>query len=106
MRVQDNFEITKLIDLTTYENENKFLEGTGSIVFDYSGKTVHYIFLLPRSYHTIIIHFTGKVAYACQSVRTNAEVLEDLCKQIGYEPVLLTATDKHGTTDFMLERCL
>lgn len=72
--LKDNFEITKLIDLTTYENENKFLEGTGSIVFDYS----------------------GKVAYACQSVRTNAEVLEDLCKQIGYEPFLLTATDKHG----------
>ena len=42
MRVQDNFEITKLIDLTPYENENKFLEGTGSIVFDYSGKTVHH----------------------------------------------------------------
>ena len=55
MRVQDNFEITKLIDLTTYENENKFLEGTGSIVFDYSGKTVHYIFLLPRLYHTSYI---------------------------------------------------
>lgn len=50
MRVQDNFEITKLIDLTPYENENKFLEGTGSIVFDYSGKTVHHLIAIFVSY--------------------------------------------------------
>ena len=65
-----------------------------------------FIILLPYLYHTSYLHFTGKVAYACQSVRTNAEVLEDLCKQIGYEPFLLTATDKHGITDLMLENCL
>ena len=32
--------------------------------------------------------------------------MEDLCKQIGYEPFLLTATDKHGITDLVLENCL
>ena len=57
MRVQDNFEISKLIDLTPYENENKFLEGTGSIVFDYSGKTVHHHLIATFvSYYCILIY--------------------------------------------------
>ena len=36
--LKDNFEDHKIIDLMQYENEGKFLEGTGSIVFDYQGK--------------------------------------------------------------------
>ena len=36
--LKDNFEDHKIIDLMQYEEEGKFLEGTGSIVFDYQGK--------------------------------------------------------------------
>ena len=35
--LKDNFEDHKIIDLMQYEEEGKFLEGTGSIVFDYQG---------------------------------------------------------------------
>ena len=44
-----------------------------------------------------ILWFPGKVAYACESVRTHPEVFNDLCKQIGFDPVLLQANDKQGT---------
>ena len=36
--LKDNFEDHKVIDLMRYEDEGKFLEGTGSIVFDYQGE--------------------------------------------------------------------
>ena len=81
-----------------------FLKGQGQLSLTILVKL--FIILLPYLFHTSYLHFTGKVAYACQSVRTNAEVLEDLCKQIGYEPFLLTATDKHGIADWVLENCL
>ena len=32
--------MNKMIDLTNYEEDDKFLEGTGSIVFDYAGFTL------------------------------------------------------------------
>ena len=35
--LKDNFEDHTIIDLMRYEDEGKFLEGTGSIVFDYQG---------------------------------------------------------------------
>ncbi len=52
-----------LIDLSTSERDGKFLEGTGSIVFD----------------HDI------KMAFAALSLRTNLEILEKLCATIGYK---------------------
>ena len=82
--------MNKIIDLTKYEEEDKFLEGTGSIVFDYEG--VIPVIQLPD--HKLI--FLGKVAYACESVRTNADVLCSLCSQINYEPVIMQANDKQG----------
>jgi len=72
--LKDNFEDHKVIDLMRYEDEGKYLEGTGSIVFDYQ----------------------GKVAHACESVRTHPEVFRDMCEQIDFEPVLLQANDKQG----------
>jgi len=70
----DNFKISKVIDLTEHENDDNFLEGTGSIVFDYQ----------------------GRVAYACESVRTNNKVLTELCKKLNFEKFLMEASDKQG----------
>ncbi len=64
----------QLIDLTHYENEKKFCEGTGSIVFDHQ----------------------NKVAYACLSPRTSEEVVAHLCKLLNYEPACFTALDSAG----------
>jgi len=70
----DNFKISKVIDLTEHENDDNFLEGTGSIVFDYQ----------------------GRVAYACESVRTNNKVLTELCEKLNFEKFLMEASDKQG----------
>ncbi|TLX72639.1 amidinotransferase [Labilibacter sediminis] len=72
--IQRDYEIRELIDLSKYENENRFLEGTGSIIFDH-------------------IH---KIAYACLSPRTDKDILIEVCNLIDYTPKYFTSTDKNG----------
>lgn len=62
------------VNLEFNEKRNRFLEGTGSIVFDHE----------------------HQLAYACLSPRTDASLLEDLCREIDYEPVIFQAVDGHG----------
>ena len=69
-----HFRITKVVDFSFYENENKYLEGTGSIVFDY-------------------MH---QVAYANLSPRTEITILNDLAKILDYQIVPFKAVDKNG----------
>lgn len=57
-----------------YEAQNLFLEGTGSIIFDHQ----------------------HKLAYACLSPRTDAELLEELCRYMGYRKVVFHSTDGNG----------
>ncbi len=66
--------IDKLIDLSHYEEENTFLEGTGSIVFDHQ----------------------NKLAYACISERTNEKLLKELCSTINYSPIVFNAFDENN----------
>lgn len=66
--------IDEFIDLTHYEAEAKFLESTGSVIFDY-----------PR-----------EIAYACVSARTHPEVLLKFSEIMGFEPVMFEAVDKDG----------
>jgi hypothetical protein len=74
MQLEDEFKISHVIDLSHFEHERKFLEGTGSMVLD-------------REH---------KIAYACLSPRTDKEVLEDFCRDSGYKPVLFHAVDANG----------
>ena len=75
----------KLIDLTHWENENEFLEGTGSMVFDRD----------------------KKIAYACKSERTSEKVLTDFCSRMNFDPILFDAVDHNGKpiyhTNVMME---
>ena len=73
--IKENFDIKRTVDLTHYEDEGLFLEGTGSMVFDR----------------------VNKIAYACESPRTSEVVLDDFCSQMGYSPVLFHAEDASGT---------
>ncbi len=66
---QHGFKINKVIDLTHYEQENKFLEGTGSLVLDR----------------------INKVAYASISERTTPELVNEFCRQINYKPIFFHA---------------
>ena len=74
MHLEDEFKIKHVIDLSHFEQENKFLEGTGSMVLDRE----------------------NKIAYACLSPRTDKEVLDLFCKESGYQPVLFHAVDQNG----------
>jgi hypothetical protein len=73
-RLEDRFKINRVVDLSRYESEDKFLEGTGSMVLDR----------------------VNKIAYACVSPRTNKDVLTIFCEQTGYKPLCFDAVDEHG----------
>ena len=72
--LKKKFKINKTIDLSVYEKENKFLEGTGSIVFDHN----------------------NKIAYACLSIRTNKELFINLCNNLQYKPIYFFAYDQNN----------
>ncbi len=72
--LKKEFIITQVIDLSGYEAENKFLEGTGSIIFDHD----------------------HKIAYACLSPRTDKELFFNLCERLQYKPVCFHSQDKEG----------
>lgn len=72
--IASRFLIDKTIDLTHYENEGVFLEGTGSMVLDRQ----------------------NKIAYACISPRTDYFVLTDFCDKMGYTDELFDAIDQNG----------
>jgi hypothetical protein len=69
-----SFRVTRLLDLTHHERHGRYLEGTGSIVFDH----------------------VGRVAYACLSPRTQREPLDELCAELGYDACSFSATDAAG----------
>ncbi|MCF2504590.1 arginine deiminase-related protein [Dyadobacter sp. CY107] len=73
-RLKEDFKIEEIIDLSYFEEQGKFLEGTGSMVLD-------------RRY---------KIAYACLSPRTHPEVLEAFAEALGYEIVAFSASDENG----------
>ena len=66
--------VVRLLDLTQHESHGRYLEGTGSIVFDHA----------------------QRIAYACLSPRTHQEPLSELCDELGYQPCTFTATDAAG----------
>jgi hypothetical protein len=70
--LKDVFQIHKLIDISKEENHERFLEGTGSIIFDH----------------------VNRFAYACRSPRTNESILNELCEKIGYKPIVFDAVDE------------
>lgn len=67
---------TRVIDLTGYEKDNKFLEGTGSMVIDRDCDLV----------------------YACRSPRTNEEVLERVAEELNFDYFLFDAIDDRGAS--------
>jgi len=68
---EGSFHVSRTVDLTHREAENKFLEGTGSVVLDR----------------------THRVAYASPSPRTDLDVLGEFAQQLDYELVTFDALD-------------
>lgn len=72
--IDDHFKLRQTLDLSGYEAENLFLEGTGSMVLDRD----------------------NRFAYACLSPRTDEKVLVEFCKKARYSPIVFNAKDEHG----------
>lgn len=68
------FHVAKVLDLTRFEAEGKFLEGTGSMVLDRM----------------------NRVAFASLSPRTHPDVLAEFSRRTGYRTVQFHAADAAG----------
>jgi hypothetical protein len=68
------FRVSRTVDLTDHERDNKFLEGTGSVVLD-------------RPH---------RVAYACASPRTDLDVLREFAQLLDYDVMSFEARDGDG----------
>jgi hypothetical protein len=70
----NGFNYTLLNDYTNYEEDDVFLEGTGSVVLDR----------------------TNKVAYCSISKRSDPGLFQKFCSDIGYSPITFTSYDSKG----------
>ncbi|MEQ8302709.1 MAG: arginine deiminase-related protein [Cyclobacteriaceae bacterium] len=68
------YAVKEIIDLSPLEQEDRFLEGTGSIIFDHP----------------------HKIAYACRSDRTDDASFINLSRRLGYNPILFHSTDENN----------
>ena len=61
-----NFSVKEIIDLSAPENDGKFLEGTGSMIFDHD----------------------NKLAYGSVSLRLDEQLFREFCEKFGFTPVV------------------
>lgn len=73
-RLKKDFRVSDVYDLSGFEKENRFLEGTGSMVLDRE----------------------NKIVYSCLSPRTDLNVLNEFCRKSGYKPVYFYSADRSG----------
>lgn len=66
--------INRIINLSGYEREGSFLEGTGSMVLD-------------RVNH---------IAYCCLSDRTHTKVLDEFCRELDYKGIVFSGVNVDG----------
>ena len=73
--LKDNgFEITEIEDLSHFENQQKFLEGTGSMIFDHD----------------------HNIAYGSVSLRLDEELFRQFCQKFGFRPVVFHSYQNAG----------
>lgn len=73
--IRNRFQVQSVVDYVGYESQGRFLEGTGSLIFDR----------------------VNRLAYACISPRTDPELVQEVCAGLNYYPVIFEANDQQGT---------
>lgn len=68
------FRIDRVVDVSHFEEEGKYLEGTGSMIFDH----------------------THKIAYGSVSLRLDEGLFRKFCAENGYEPVVFHSYQNAG----------
>ena len=71
---QYGFQVREIVDFSHHEQNERFLEGTGSLVLDR----------------------VNRIAYACLSSRTHLDVLGEFAQRLDYEVVAFDAVDGNG----------
>ena len=74
LREKFGFHVTRVVDWTNHEEDGRFFEGTGSVVFDH----------------------LDRCAYASLSARTDPGLFAELAELLGYESIMFQATDGNG----------
>jgi hypothetical protein len=69
--LQANYKIENLLDITHFEKEGKFLEGTGSMVLDHQ----------------------NRIAYGCLSERLDKNAFNEWCDKMQFKPISFKAVD-------------
>ena len=72
--LENQYVVKKKIHLEHYEGVQKYLEGTGSMILDR----------------------THEIVYACLSLRTDLELLDEYCDLIHYKRIAFRAVDSEG----------
>ena len=70
----EGFKINEILDYSTYEAKNTFLEGTGSMIFDHD----------------------NKIAYGSVSLRLDEQLFRNFCEKIGYTPIVFHSYQTAG----------
>jgi hypothetical protein len=69
LQQENKLHIKNKLDYSSFEKENKFLEGTGSMVLDRK----------------------NKLCYAAISVRTHKNLVKNFCEEMDYSPIIFSA---------------
>jgi hypothetical protein len=72
--LKSTIAVSEVLDLRCFENEKRFLEGTGSLVFNHTSKTV----------------------YAVISERTDANLVQKVGDFVNYTPIIFNAVDQNN----------
>ena len=72
--LKEEFEVKLIKDFSHQETKGHIVEETGSIIFDHP----------------------NKITYACRSERTSASLFKEICKELGYSPLLFNAVDERN----------
>lgn len=72
--IAKRFDIQAIFNFESYEDQGKYLEGTGSMILDR----------------------VNQVVYACLSPRTHPDLLDNFCKLTKYRKAVFHATDQKG----------
>ncbi|MCD9854124.1 arginine deiminase-related protein [Epilithonimonas sp. JDS] len=73
-QIKEQFDVTEIIDYSKIENEDKYLEGTGSMIFDHN----------------------SKIAYGSVSLRLDEELFRKFCAEFGFTPVVFHSYQTAG----------
>lgn len=68
-QLEQKYNIKERFRFENFESEERFLEGTGSMVFDRK----------------------NKIAYACRSIRTDDELFRKFCEKLDFYPILFNS---------------